>query len=152
LTVRLGWRTGGCASLGRCDPSGGWKETGKCYTIANIKQRQFVVVVEVAEASTSSAATAAWFVDWITNDTASSDGTHVSIAFDPGNSTPYISYYDATNGNLMLASPVSWGGSCGSNNSWGAELWSPAAMSVNIAPSAARKECKRNIDNPRVHQ
>jgi hypothetical protein len=100
-------------------PPGEWKETGKCYIIANIKQRQFVVVVEVAEASTSSAATAAWFVDWITNDTASSDGTHVSIAFDPGNGTPYISYYDATNGNLMLASPVSSASNCGPNNSWG---------------------------------
>ena len=71
-----------------------------------------------AAASVSSAATAAWFTDWITSSTTVSDGIHVSIAFDPGSGTPIVSYYDATNGNLMLASPVSSGGNCGPNNSW----------------------------------
>ncbi len=45
-------------------------------------------------------------------------GAYPSIAFDPGNGIPYISYYDATAQTLLLASPKSSGGNCGPNNSW----------------------------------
>ncbi|NCT21327.1 hypothetical protein GW781_09250 [bacterium] len=68
----------------------------------------------------------AWFTDWITSSTTVSDGTDVSIAFDPGDGTPYISYYDATHGDLMLASPAS-GGNCGPNNSW----WCRAVVTLD---------------------
>jgi hypothetical protein len=46
-------------------------------------------------------------------------GKYNSIAFNPQDSFPYISYYDATKGDLMLASPVPKGGSnCGVDGNW----------------------------------
>jgi hypothetical protein len=73
---------------------------------------------KAATAASASYRATTWSTDWITSSTAVSDGTHVSIAFDPGDGTPYVSYYDVTNGDLMLTSPVSSGGNCGPNNSW----------------------------------
>jgi hypothetical protein len=46
-------------------------------------------------------------------------GAYNSIAFRPYDDIPFISYYDATNGDLMLASPVPPGnGNCGVNGNW----------------------------------
>jgi len=45
-------------------------------------------------------------------------GSHTSIAFDPGNGTPWISYYDDTNTALKVAHRVSSGGNCGLSNDW----------------------------------
>jgi hypothetical protein len=46
-------------------------------------------------------------------------GGYPSIAFDPVTNTPYVSYYNKTAGDLMLASPVPNGGSnCGVNGNW----------------------------------
>ncbi len=69
-----------------------------------------------AAASASSAATA-WFVDWADKTTSAHLGYYPSIAYNPADGLPYISYYDSVNGNLLLDSPAS-GGNCGPNNSW----------------------------------
>jgi hypothetical protein len=63
-------------------------------------------------------ANAPWSTSWADNSTSASVGAYSSIAFSPVDYMPYISYYDAANGNLMLASPVTSGGNCGTNNRW----------------------------------
>lgn len=45
-------------------------------------------------------------------------GKHAALAFAPDNNQPYISYYDASNKDLMLANPVKSGGNCGPDNGW----------------------------------
>jgi len=46
-------------------------------------------------------------------------GRYVSMALRPLDDLPVISYYDATNGNLMIAYPVlGHSGNCGSYNNW----------------------------------
>jgi hypothetical protein len=59
-----------------------------------------------------------WATTWADGSTSTSVGAYASIAFSPIDQLPYISYYDAVNGNLMLASPVTSGGNCGTNNGW----------------------------------
>ena len=50
-------------------------------------------------------------------------GTYASLAIHPLTDLPYISYYDATNGNLILAHFVgNGGGDCGTNNNWHCEV------------------------------
>ena len=70
-----------------------------------------------AVAANASPATSPWFTDWADKTTSAHLGYYPSIAYNPADGLPYISYYDSVNGNLMLASPAS-GGNCGSNNSW----------------------------------
>ena len=64
------------------------------------------------------AAYAPWFN--IEVDTPGDVGLYPSVAIDPFNDTTYVSYYDATNGNLRLARNRGFGsaGNCGPNNSW----------------------------------
>jgi hypothetical protein len=59
------------------------------------------------------------YVHRVTNPPVSA-GSHNSIAFSWRDYQPYISYYDATNGDLMLATPDTTGqfGNCGKDNSW----------------------------------
>jgi hypothetical protein len=45
-------------------------------------------------------------------------GSDASIAFDLTRNTPYISYYNHNTHNLVLASPVTTGGNCGSGKWW----------------------------------
>jgi hypothetical protein len=60
---------------------------------------------------------AQWTIDAV--DTASDFGAYASVAIDSRYDTLYISYYDATNGDLRLASPVAPGtGNCGPENGW----------------------------------
>ena len=79
-------------------------------------------IVQPARADNASAASLAasspWFTSWADSSTSASVGSYASIAFSPLDNQPYISYYDAVNGNLMLASPVASGGNCGTNNRW----------------------------------
>jgi hypothetical protein len=50
-------------------------------------------------------------------------GTYTSLAINPLNDLPYISYYDAYNGDLMLAHFLpNGGGNCGTNNNWKCEV------------------------------
>ena len=70
-----------------------------------------------AVAASASPATSPWFTDWADKTTSAHLGYYPSIAYNPADGLPYISYYDSVHGNLMLASPAS-GGNCGPNNSW----------------------------------
>jgi hypothetical protein len=50
-------------------------------------------------------------------------GTYASLALRPFDDIPYISYYDATNGDLMLAHFLPHGGgNCGTDNNWYCEV------------------------------
>lgn len=63
-------------------------------------------------------ATAPWQVDLIHREAGKKLGTHISVAFDELNDIPYVSYYDETNEDLMLAHPVTSNGNCGPDNTW----------------------------------
>lgn len=54
----------------------------------------------------------------LTVDSAHDFGQYASLAIDPRNDIPYISYFDATDGHLRLANPVTTGGNCGPGSSW----------------------------------
>ena len=69
--------------------------------------------------TTSSSASAPWFIDTV--DSPNDVGQHVSVAIDPDNGTTYISYYDATYNDLRMAKYVGSGGDCGPNNAWSCE-------------------------------
>jgi hypothetical protein len=45
-------------------------------------------------------------------------GQHVSVAIDPSTGVTYVSYYDATHGDLRMAHYVGSGGNCGPSGSW----------------------------------
>lgn len=60
-----------------------------------------------------------WYTDLL--DETDDRGTHTAIAFDIYNSTAWISYYDESYDNLMVAHQVSSGGNCGPNNGWKCE-------------------------------
>ncbi len=67
-------------------------------------------------------ATAPWFTQYVQHQvdpTSLEVGEHNSIAFSPVTHQPHIAYYDATNQDLILASPVAPGeGNCGENEDW----------------------------------
>ena len=69
--------------------------------------------------NTTSPAVAPWFFNTV--DTPHNFGQYVSLAFDPVNNTPYVSYYDATYKDLRMAKYVGSGGNCGPNNNWSCE-------------------------------
>jgi hypothetical protein len=48
-------------------------------------------------------------------------GQYASMAIDPGSGTIYISYYNASDGDLRVAKTVTSGGNCGPNNTWSCE-------------------------------
>jgi hypothetical protein len=57
-----------------------------------------------------------WFTDYV--DQPGDVGAYASIAFDPGNGTPWISYYNAATTALRVAHRVGSGGNCGPDNTW----------------------------------
>jgi hypothetical protein len=72
-----------------------------------------------ASSAVNPAATSPWFVSWVDKTTSADLGAYPSVAYNSGNGLPYISYYESTNGNLMLASPKPNGGSnCGVGGNW----------------------------------
>lgn len=73
----------------------------------------------VISANTASPASALWFRDTV--DSPNDVGQHVSVALDSDNGTSYISYYDATYGNLRMAKYVGSSGNCGPDNAWSCE-------------------------------
>jgi hypothetical protein len=80
-----------------------------------------------------------------TVDSALDFGQYASLAIDPRNDTPYISYYDATGGHLRLANPVTSGGNCGPGNSWSCQTVdsNPNAgkfSSIGISPPGLSRE------------
>ena len=68
----------------------------------------------IRSANTNSPALAPWFIDTV--DSTNDVGQHVSLAIDPENGTTYISYYNATNDDLRMATFVGTGGNCGPDN------------------------------------
>ena len=64
-------------------------------------------------------ATAPWFFSTV--DATDDVGQHVSVAFDPETDVPYISYYDATYGDLKMAYYTGAGGNCGPASDWSCE-------------------------------
>jgi hypothetical protein len=70
----------------------------------------------VRSANITSPAVAPWFFDTV--DSTNDVGQYVSVALDPENGTIYISYYDATYGDLRMAKSVGSGGNCGPDNAW----------------------------------
>lgn len=65
----------------------------------------------------ASADTVWWVTDAV--DTADDFGSHAAVAIDPRGGIPFVSYYDATDGDLRLASPVAPGaGNCGPRDAW----------------------------------
>lgn len=68
------------------------------------------------EETASIQVSARWFKDDV--DQTGDVGAHTSIAFDPRNGTPWISYYDATNSDLKVALYAGSSGNCGSDNNW----------------------------------
>ena len=63
---------------------------------------------------------AGWFTAYV--DQPGDVGSYASIAFDPGNGTPWISYYDVANTALKVAHRVGSGGNCGPANDWSCEI------------------------------
>lgn len=57
-----------------------------------------------------------WFKEYV--DQAGDTGAYAAVAFDPGNGTPWISYYSATTTALRVAHRVGSGGNCGPANDW----------------------------------
>jgi hypothetical protein len=75
-------------------------------------------LVEGESAGTASLDKVAWFIDTIDGDASNDMGQHASVAIDPSDGTIYVSYYDATNGDLRWARTVPAGGNCGPDNAW----------------------------------
>jgi len=75
-----------------------------------------IVVTEKQEETACSQGGAKWFKEYV--DQPGDVGAYNSIAFDPGNGTPWISYYDATNTALKVALYVGSDGNCGPDNNW----------------------------------
>jgi len=74
----------------------------------------------VPQTGTSSPASARWFFETVYSYLDA--GQYVSLALDPVDGRPYISFYDANYEGLRMAKYVGSGGNCGSNNNWACEL------------------------------
>ena len=74
--------------------------------------------IPVAVAAAASEGTVSWFIDTVDGSASDDRGQHVSVAIDPSDGTIYVSYYDATDGDLRWARTVSSGGNCGPDNAW----------------------------------
>jgi hypothetical protein len=70
---------------------------------------------DAAGANASPGATAPWYTETV--DSGLGVGSHVSVAINQYGTT-YISYYDSSNKNLMMAKYVGSGGNCGPDNDW----------------------------------
>ncbi len=98
-------------------------KTRACYGIAAVL---LVLILSVGPglAKTSLSASASinpisWIKEYIDPSNEVSVGSYTDIAFDPDSGTPWISYYDESNTNLIVAHRISPGmGNCGVNNSW----------------------------------
>jgi hypothetical protein len=76
-------------------------------------------VARADPAATATGAISPWYTGFVDKTTSDGVGTYVSVTYNPDDGLPYMSYYDAFNDNLMLASPVTpTSGNCGDNNMW----------------------------------
>jgi hypothetical protein len=83
-----------------------------------LAQNALPLQLTVASASNQAAASP-WFVSWADKMTSADIGAYPAVAYSPVDGLPYISYYDAVNGHLMLASPwLSGSSNCGVGGNW----------------------------------
>ena len=71
-----------------------------------------------AASSSTSPSISPWLKGWADENTSVHLGYYPSIAYNPADGLPYISYYDAVLKNLMLTSPTTSASNCGDNNLW----------------------------------
>ncbi len=87
-----------------------------------LAQAQRAGETSIQNSADSAGATVPWqiqYVERVTSPTPMDLGAYNSIALRPYDELPFISYYDATNHDLKLASPVYTGGSnCGVDGNW----------------------------------
>jgi hypothetical protein len=86
--------------------------------VAIVTLAQGAAVDGSSATGTASLDETAWFIGTVDGDTSNDRGQHASVAIDPSDDTIYVSYYDATNGDLRWARTVPTGGNCGLDNGW----------------------------------
>ena len=88
--------------------------------ISNSSMAQEVRRVETQASTLAAQINPPWTTEWVDSTSDDKAGSYPSIAFNPLNGQPYISYYDATGTNLMLAKPYAPGevSLCPGNPKW----------------------------------
>ena len=97
---------------------------------------------EAAGVNARPVANAPWFK--IAVDTAGNTGQYASVAIDRPTGFTYISYYDATEKELRMATYVGSGGNCGPDNDWSCETVDSAG-DVGKYSSIAIDQENRNV-------
>jgi hypothetical protein len=93
-------------------------------TVALLVAAAMVVTAQSASvdggsaASTASLDMTAWFIGTVDGDTSNDRGQHASVAIDPTDDTIYVSYYDASSGDLYMAQSGMVTGNCGPDSKW----------------------------------
>jgi hypothetical protein len=87
-------------------------------TVAVVTVAQGALIEGESAAGTASLDETAWFIGTVDGDTSNDRGQHASVVIDPSDDTIYVSYYDATSGDLYMAKSGMVTGNCGPDNKW----------------------------------